>query len=63
MDEDTIELILQLCTRIGMIMEDASVVALLNKPGEHLPGRVAALCNVLDRARALARAAHALCDG
>ena len=28
MDEHTSELIAQLCTRIGMIMEDASVVAL-----------------------------------
>ena len=28
MDEDTSELIEQLCTKIGMIMEDASVVAL-----------------------------------
>ena len=29
MDEDTAELISRLCTRIGMIMEDASVVALI----------------------------------
>lgn len=28
MDDETQELIIQLCTRIGMIMEDASVVAL-----------------------------------
>ena len=28
MDEDTRELTAQLCTRVGMIMEDASVVAL-----------------------------------
>ena len=28
MDEDTAELVSRLCTRIGMIMEDASVVAL-----------------------------------
>ena len=28
MDEDTAELASRLCTRIGMIMEDASVVAL-----------------------------------
>ena len=28
MDEDTLELTASLCTRIGMIMEDASVIAL-----------------------------------
>ncbi|MCB2059315.1 MAG: hypothetical protein R3E09_07525 [Novosphingobium sp.] len=28
MDEDTAELVSRLCTRIGMIMEDASFVAL-----------------------------------
>lgn len=28
MDDDTTELIVRLCTRIGMIMEDASVIAL-----------------------------------
>ena len=28
MDDDTDDLIAQLCTRIGMIMEDASVIAL-----------------------------------
>ncbi|MEZ5736766.1 MAG: hypothetical protein R3E09_13400 [Novosphingobium sp.] len=28
MDKDTAELVSRLCTRIGMIMEDASVVAL-----------------------------------
>ena len=28
MDEDTLELTARLCTRIGMIMEDASVIAL-----------------------------------
>ena len=28
MDDDTQDLIVQLCTRIGMIMEDASVIAL-----------------------------------
>ena len=28
MDEDTIDLIVALCTRIGMIMEDTSVIAL-----------------------------------
>ena len=28
MEDDTRDLIVQLCTRVGMIMEDASVVAL-----------------------------------
>ena len=28
MDDDTLELIVQLCTRAGMAMEDASVIAL-----------------------------------
>ena len=28
MDEDTAELVSRLCTRIGMVMEDASVIAL-----------------------------------
>ena len=30
MDDDTIELVRQLCTRIGMIMEDASSEALVS---------------------------------
>ncbi len=45
MGDDTDEIIIQLCTRIGMIMEDTSVVALM-VAGMERERRVAALADV-----------------
>lgn len=42
MDDDTDDLVIQLCTRIGMIMEDTSVLA-LTVPGMDPVGRRAGL--------------------
>jgi hypothetical protein len=52
MDEDTLELIQRLCTRAGMIMEDASVEALMATPSD-----VGAMSEKLTR---LAEAAHTI---
>ncbi len=61
MDDDRIELICQLCTQIGMILEDASVLAVLNKPGKDLTERVERLCIDREVAKTLANAAQTLC--
>jgi threonine synthase len=56
MDEDTRELIRRLCTRAGMIMEDASAVAVLAPQEERLDDlRRAAeqISNLLAAARTL----------
>lgn len=37
MDDDTRDLIRQLCTRAGMIMEDASAIAVTKPQEEQLP--------------------------
>jgi len=62
MDDDTTELIKCLCTQVGMIMEDASVVALT--VGGKDPGNSQAAIEELDRAArqitALISAARAL---
>ena len=62
MDDDTIELIQQLCTRVGMIMEDASPVALITEPADDLSEKVEALRRATSRASALVAAADALCS-
>ena len=62
MDDDTEDLVIQLCTRIGMIMEDTSVLA-LTLPGMDPVGRRAALRKIeqaAGRIHALATAAKAL---
>ena len=59
MDEDG-ELINALCTRIGMIMEDASVVALSRGSGDR-DGRLARLAAAIEQMSALAVAALAIC--
>jgi hypothetical protein len=61
MDDDTIELIRQLCTRIGMIMEDASVSALVSGSGDDPASKVASLRLAVEQAAALVAAAQALC--
>jgi hypothetical protein len=61
MDDDTIELIRQLCTRIGIIMEDASVGALVSRSGDDLTSKVASLRLDVERMAALVSAAQALC--
>jgi hypothetical protein len=58
MDEDG-ELIDALCTRIGMIMEDASVVALSRGSGD-LDDRIAQLAAAIEQMSALAAAAQAI---
>lgn len=45
MDDDTEDLVIQLCTRIGMIMEDTSVLA-VTMPGMDPVGRRAALWKI-----------------
>ena len=62
MDDDTEDLVIQLCTRIGMIMEDTSVLA-LTVPGMDQVGRRAALREIeqaASRIHALVVAAKAL---
>jgi hypothetical protein len=56
MDEDTRDLIRQLCTRAGMIMEDASAMAILAPQEEHLPN----LRRAVEHAEMLLAAANAL---
>jgi hypothetical protein len=62
MDDDTEELLNLLCTRIGMIMEDASVVALTigaREPGQRL-GEMAKLETASAQIAALTAAARSL---
>lgn len=62
MDKDTRELIAQLCARIGMIMEDASAMA-LGIPGMNEEECIAAITEISDtaaRISALAAAAVTL---
>ena len=62
MDKDTGDLIAQLCTRVGMIMEDSSVAALTvgGLAAENRYGVIAALEAATDRINALVCAASAL---
>lgn len=62
MDDDTHELIAQLCTKVGMIMEDASPVALMAGRGDHaaLEVAVAAIEQAAEKVAALASAVRAL---
>ena len=62
MEDDTSELIVQLCTRMGMIMEDASVVALTvgGLTGKERPHAIAELEAAAERISALVAAAKAL---
>ncbi len=57
MDQETSDLITQISTRIGMIMEDASVIALtLGRVGSE--ARVAKVCEIADAAAKI----HALTE-
>ena len=62
MDEDTSELTAQLCTRIGMIMEDASVVALTmgGLVGVERNDAIVVLADAAERINALVAAVKAL---
>jgi hypothetical protein len=62
MDDDTRDLIAQLFTRAGMIMEDASPVALLAGTGDHaaLEEAVVAIEQSAEKVAALAGAIRAL---
>ena len=54
-DSDLIELVVQLCTRIGMIMEAASPPA-INASRDGLEGRVAEILAAIHKTRPLANA-------
>ena len=56
---DMIDLIVQLCTRIGMMMEDVSLVA-LNASRDGLEGRVSELQGAIGIMAAIADAAEAM---
>ena len=58
-DPDLIPLIIQLNTRIGMIMEDVIMAALDASP-EGMVGRVEAIAVASERIAAIVRAAQAL---
>ncbi len=63
-DPETRRLIEELLTRAGMIMEDASVTALLHKSlTGSLPNRIGELENSAASITAIVRAARALLDG
>ena len=55
MDEDVADLVRQLCTRAGMIMEDVSVIALTDKLAD-----VASARKVTEKLRAAAKGIGAL---
>lgn len=61
LDDDTIELIHQLCARIGMMMEDASVGALVSRSDDDLTSKIVSLRLAIEQASALVAAAQALC--
>jgi hypothetical protein len=60
-DSERIDLVVQLCTRIGMIMEDVSPLA-MDGSFEGLHARVAAMVYATRRMAVLASAAEALAD-
>lgn len=64
MDDDTRDLVAQLCTRIGMIMEDASVDALTmrRRDREQLIAAIDKLAMTGEHIAALVRAARALLE-
>lgn len=64
MDDDTRDLITQLCTRAGMTMEDTSVIALTigTLPDDELLAALEKLSNASMTIGALVEAAHRLCE-
>ncbi len=64
MDLDTIELIAQLCTQVGMIMEDASPVAVTigHKTPEEMRKRLDDLARAAEKISRLISAAQALSE-
>jgi hypothetical protein len=60
MDDDDIALIRQICTRVGCIMEDSSVIALIWDDGLTLDARLAKLSVAANDIHALVAAARAL---
>jgi hypothetical protein len=60
-DPDLISLIVQLCTRIGMIMEDEASVA-IDASHERLASRIDELADAIRRMAAIADAAKALLE-
>lgn len=63
MDDDDIALIRQLCTRVGCIMEDNSVIALIWNDGLAIDARLAKISSAANDINALVAAAGALIDG
>jgi precorrin-6B methylase 1 len=64
MDSDTYDLIAQLCTRAGMVMEDTQLIALTigSLPSEEQVAAIDAIKQAGERIVALANAAMALQD-
>ncbi len=62
MDDDTTDLVRQLCTRAGMIMEDASAVAILvgGKTPIELRSIIAELQTLAEQVNAVLAAAKAM---
>ncbi len=60
MDANTRDLIVQLCTKAGMIMEDASPIALSIGTSSDTEAVIGDLVNALDRASQLLKAARML---
>ena len=60
-DPDRIDLVVQLCTRIGMIMEDMSPLA-IDTSSDGLKGRVAEVVRATRLMAALVDAAEALLE-
>lgn len=65
MDEDTLDLVRQLSTRAGMILEDTSAVAVLvgNLSAPEIAERLAQIAADLTRAMTIVRAAEQLLAG
>lgn len=63
MDDDTLNLISQICTQVGMIMEDAVVGALtIGRDPDRMRAALDELTSRADRIRTLIGAARALLD-
>ncbi len=60
MEQDTADLIQQLCTPAGMIMEDVAPIAVLTPPGERVGERLRELTDAADAITALLTAARVL---
>ena len=62
MDPDDLELIARLCTKVGMVMEDASGIAITTtgRQSDHIRATLAELTTAANTIAALVRAAAAI---